>query len=147
MRFYTRKIFLPWTALALFSLVSFTTYCSAQTTRAPPTSTDSVISATHTITVGKLAHKFSPDTIRAEIGDVVEFHFYPANHSVVRAEYELPCIPYEMTGEGKQGFFGGFHPVDAPPKYTIRINDSAPIFFYCSAQGSCIDWGMVGAIN
>ncbi|PSN69302.1 hypothetical protein BS50DRAFT_339226 [Corynespora cassiicola Philippines] len=43
----------------------------------------------------------------------VEFNFYPQNHSVVRAEYEYPCIPYEMTGVGKRGFFSGFNPVDA----------------------------------
>lgn len=24
-----------------------------------------------------------------------------------------PCIPYEMTGRGKVGFFSGFYPVDA----------------------------------
>lgn len=34
-----------------------------------------------------------------------------------------------------------------PPKYTVKINDSNPIFFYCSAPGSCITYGMVGVIN
>jgi hypothetical protein len=80
-----------------------------------------------------------------------EFNFYPTNHSVVRAEYGFPCIPYEDTGVDKVGFFSGFHPVDAilldPPKFTIKINDTSPIFFYCSAPGSCIGYGMVGAIN
>lgn len=45
--------------------------------------------------------------------EVIEFQFFPPNHSVVRAEYLYPCIPYEMTGRGKVGFFSGFHPVDA----------------------------------
>ncbi|KAF2489414.1 hypothetical protein BU16DRAFT_421240, partial [Lophium mytilinum] len=96
-------------------------------------------------------HKFRPDVTQANVGDIIEFDFFPPNHSVVRAEYEHPCIPYEMTGKGKVGFFSGFHPVDAilssPPKWTLRINDSNPIFFYCSAVGSCIDYGMVGVIN
>ena len=52
---------------------------------------------------------------------------------------------------GKQGFFSGFNPVDAvlsdPPSFQVRVNDTEPIFFYCSAQGSCIDWQMVGVIN
>jgi hypothetical protein len=80
-----------------------------------------------------------------------EFNFYPTNHSVVRAEYGFPCIPYEDTGVDKAGFFSGFRPVDAillePPKFIIEINDTSPIFFYCSAPGSCIGYGMVGAIN
>lgn len=33
------------------------------------------------------------------------------------------------------------------PKYSIKINDTNPIYFYCSAPGSCITYGMVGAIN
>jgi len=56
-----------------------------------------------------------------------------------------------MTGPSKIGFFGGFHPVDTvlekPPSYSIVINDTDPIFFYCSAAGSCTTYGMVGAIN
>lgn len=42
----------------------------------------------------------------------MEFEFYPTNHSVARAEYEHPCIPYEMTGRGKTGFWAGFHAQD-----------------------------------
>lgn len=51
----------------------------------------------------------------------------------------------------KVGFDSGFKIVDAilpdPPKFTLRINDTDPIFFYCGAPGSCIDWQMVGVIN
>jgi hypothetical protein len=114
-------------------------------------STSSSVPQTHTIQVGLLDHKIRPDTTEAAIGDIIEFDFYPANHSIVRAEYGYPCIPYEMTGSNKQGFFAGFHPVDkvldSPPKWTLRINDTEPIFFYCSAPGSCITYGMVGGIN
>lgn len=42
----------------------------------------------------------------------VEFEFFPPNHSVGRAEYQQPCIPYEDTGEHKVGFWSGFFPVD-----------------------------------
>jgi hypothetical protein len=52
---------------------------------------------------------------------------------------------------GEVGFFSGMQVVDAvlndPPKYLVRVNDTEPIFFYCSAPGSCIDWQMVGVIN
>jgi hypothetical protein len=87
----------------------------------------------------------------AEVGDVIQFEFYPTNHSIVRAEYEYPCIPYEDTGVNKFGFFSGFKPVDAilpdPPKFYLTVNDSNPIFFYCGAVGSCINYQMVGVIN
>jgi hypothetical protein len=82
---------------------------------------------------------------------VIEFDFYPTNHSVIRAEYQYPCIPYEDTGVDKIGFFSGFKPVDAiltdPPKFFLTINDSNPIFYYCGAPGSCINYQMVGVIN
>jgi plastocyanin len=97
------------------------------------------------------SNSFQPDTIKARVGDVVKFDFMPLNHSVVRAEFNYPCIPYEDTGPEKVGFFSGFHPVDTilddPPSWEIRVNDSNPVFFYCSAPGSCINYGMVGVIN
>ena len=81
-----------------------------------------------------------------------------------------PCIPYEMTGPHKTGFFSGFHYVpivteeasifyidiwwclvakyyQQPPLWNLTINDTSPIFFYCSAVGSCIRQQMVGVIN
>ncbi|KAF2002362.1 hypothetical protein P154DRAFT_574306 [Amniculicola lignicola CBS 123094] len=116
-----------------------------------PSATTTAPAKTHTVDVGNGDHKFKPDVTKAEVGDIVEFRFYPQNHSVVRAEYGYPCIPYEMTGADKKGFFTGFNAVDKflddPPKYQLLINDTSPIFFYCSAPGSCIDWAMVGAIN
>jgi hypothetical protein len=96
-------------------------------------------------------HTFIPDVTQAEVGDFVEFQFYPTNHSVVRAAYKFPCIPFEKIETDKVGFFSGFHPVDAildkPPTWTVRVNDSDPMFFYCSAPGSCINYAMVGVIN
>lgn len=72
-----------------------------------------------------------------------EFNFFPPNHSVVRADYLLPCIPYEMTGP-RVGFFSGFFAVDAilsdPPTWSLQINDTDPIFYYCSAPGSCMEY-------
>ena len=69
----------------------------------------------------------------------------------MRAEWEFPCIPYEDTGVDKVGFFSGFKPVGeilpSPPTFSITINDTNPIFYYCSAPGSCINHGMVGVIN
>ncbi|KIX00901.1 uncharacterized protein Z518_09966 [Rhinocladiella mackenziei CBS 650.93] len=107
---------------------------------------------TQTVAVGRAGHTFEPDVLQVGVGNyVAEFDFYPTNHSVIRAEYEYPCVPYELTGVDKVGFFSGFQPVDAiladPPKWTVRINDTNPIFFYCGAPNSCIGYQMVGVIN
>lgn len=126
-------------------------FSPSPTTFQSSTSTSSSAPQTHTVQVGLLDHKMRPESTEAEVGDTIEFDFYPLNHSVVRAEYGFPCIPYEMTGSGKKGFFSGFNPVDKvldnPPKFSVRVNDTEPILFYCSAPGSCITWGMVGGIN
>ncbi|PNS13824.1 DNA-directed RNA polymerase III subunit rpc1 [Sphaceloma murrayae] len=107
--------------------------------------------ATHTVNVGKADHIFEPNNLRAEVGDTVVFEFYPLNHSVVRADYRYPCVPYETSGSKRQGFYSGFFPVDRigddMPQWNITIKDTLPIFYYCSAPGSCINYGMIGAIN
>src|ERR1700709_894180 len=82
---------------------------------------------------------------------VTEFQFYPQNHSVARSAWKSPCIPYEYSDLNKQGFFSGFHALaivmNEPPKFQVRVNDTEPIFFYCSAPGACIEEGMIGVIN
>ncbi|KAK5017046.1 hypothetical protein LTR16_003190 [Cryomyces antarcticus] len=150
---------------ALFAFVGLAQVrlvASAQATSASPsssfwtatataTATTSSAVQTHTITVGKGDNKFVPDVVLANVGDIIQSQFFPPNHSVARAEYLSPCIPYEDTGVDKVGFFSGFQAVDAvlnnPPTYSLRVNDTNPVFFYCTAPGSCINYGMVGVIN
>ena len=104
-----------------------------------------------TTLISTYSPSLKPQVLQTNVGDIVEFQFYPSNHSVVRAEYLYPCVPYEDINKGKPGFFSGFKPVDAilsnPPSWQLKINDSLPIFYYCSAVGSCIEYGMVGVIN
>ncbi|PQE04002.1 extracellular serine-rich protein [Rutstroemia sp. NJR-2017a BVV2] len=120
--------------------------CAAQTptTSAPPV-------PTHTVSVGAEGLSFTPNQLNANISDVIEFRFYPQNHSVARAEYGRPCIPYEVTGVNKQGFWSGFRPINVVlsdgPKFQVVVNDTSPIFFYCSAPGACINEHMIGVVN
>ena len=48
------------------------------------------------------------------------------------------------------GFWSGFQPVTpgaaSVPTYTVMVNDTKPIWFYCSKANHC-QTGMVGAIN
>lgn len=34
-----------------------------------------------------------------------------------------------------------------PPSYSVRVNDTDPIFFYCAAPYSCVPNHMIGVIN
>lgn len=51
--------------------------------------------ATHTIKVGPKVdpHQYVPPSVKADVGDVILFEFYPRNHSVVQADYLAPCVP------------------------------------------------------
>ena len=51
---------------------------------------------------------FSPDSLTAKVGDVLQFHFHPINHSVVASDFDNPCSPSKSGG-----FFSGFMPVSS----------------------------------
>lgn len=72
-----------------------------------PTSTENEATI-YTILVGKEKNTYIPNSINPGPGDTVSFVFYPGNHSVTRAEYGYPCIPYEDLGKNEgQGFYSG----------------------------------------
>ncbi|KAL8917229.1 MAG: hypothetical protein Q9208_008068 [Pyrenodesmia sp. 3 TL-2023] len=94
--------------------------------------------------------KFYPNSFDMAVGSMVQFQFYPKNHSVVRSTFDQPCQPIKNNNASAVDLFSGFMPVkptDAMrPVYTIMINDTKPIWFYCS-QGKHCQGGMVGVIN
>ncbi|OTB17741.1 hypothetical protein K445DRAFT_315496 [Daldinia sp. EC12] len=142
-----KSLFLLIAAAATFSPI----YAQTETTGGDePTTTKSNEAVTHTVRVG-LQHDFQPDTIKADPGDKIRFEFYPKNHSVVRADFKKPCIPWELTNDPAESFFSGpveQDTVQSPiPSWDLEVNSTDPVFFYCSAPGSCIDWKMVGVIN
>ena len=56
--------------------------------------------------VGAGGFHFKPDQLTGVlVDDIVTFEFYPLDHSVARAEYGSPCVPYEYTGTNKTGFW------------------------------------------
>ncbi|KAK4900514.1 hypothetical protein LTR27_002230 [Elasticomyces elasticus] len=102
----------------------------------------------HTVTVAKTPYAFDPQTVFAIPGDIITFEFWSGNHSIIRAEYGYPCIPYEDV-VGDAGFFSGFEPVSEGVIFTwnLTVNSTSPVFYYCGAPGSCIGHGMLGVIN
>lgn len=92
-----------------------------------PTQTQS--SATHTIKVGPREdpHQYVPKETDASIGDTILFEFYPRNHSVVQADFLVPCIP--RAG----GFFdsGNFNEFDEKNGQLVgEVCSSSSIHFF-----------------
>ncbi|KAF1980079.1 hypothetical protein BU23DRAFT_443963 [Bimuria novae-zelandiae CBS 107.79] len=112
--------------------------------------------ATHVIQVGgpNGSLTFSPDNVKAAVGDLVQFQFHPKNHSVVQSTFDQPCVPIQnVMPNMTTAFFSGFMPTNASLRatsqvltYTIRVMDTKPVWFYCSQAKHC-QGGMVGAIN
>ncbi|CZR56414.1 uncharacterized protein PAC_06302 [Phialocephala subalpina] len=103
--------------------------------------------ATHDVAVGQFGLKYTPNTTYAAVGDTIIFSFYPMNHNVVSGPYDTPC----RDGDGS-GMYSGFIPSSegiANRTFQITINNTDPIWFYCSKKGGgghCTK-GMVGVIN
>lgn len=72
-------------------------------TTASSTASGPASSTTQSVDVGESGFVFKPDTINVPAGGVVEFHFYPGDHSVVQAAFNNPCHPLSDTS-----FFSGF---------------------------------------
>ena len=76
-----------------------------------PTSTENEATI-YTILVGKDKETYTPNSINPGPGDIVSFVFYSGEHSVIKAEYGYPCIPYEnLEGHNGQGFYSGIFTV------------------------------------
>lgn len=121
------------------------------TTEESATGTASSAEKTHTINVGASGHKFTPAEVKADVGDIIEWRFYPSNHWVIRGDYDHPCIPYEYVDLDRKGFSSEMQKVQAitddAPRFRVRVNDTNPFVFYCGAPGSCVKYHMMGIVN
>ncbi|OCK83638.1 hypothetical protein K432DRAFT_261935, partial [Lepidopterella palustris CBS 459.81] len=101
---------------------------------------------THRVLAGFNGLHFEPENIVAEIGDLVEVHFNPKNHSFAQSSFANPCKPI-----GDNAFFSGFQPTEGKESeniFTITVTDKTPIWFYCAQTvGAHCQMGMAGVIN
>ncbi|KAJ6256182.1 hypothetical protein Dda_9017 [Drechslerella dactyloides] len=143
--------------MVAFSPLAFITAVAAlaSTAFAAPTRTSNQmtprqngpVGATHSIVVGRAGQLvFDPENVVAEIGDTIEWHFTPRNHSVVQSNFANPCVP-----AGPNAFFSGFVPTMSGQNgqvFQIKIYDKNPIWYYCSqTNGNHCQMGMAGVIN
>ena len=76
------------------------------------------------VSVGKGGLTFAPNVIRAEVGDVIEFRYWPLNHSVVAGDFSNACRPAAYNG-----FFSGFFPTEAGD---VNVTCSSSPTYYLS---------------
>lgn len=83
---------------------------------------------------------------------MVQFQFLAGNHTVTQSDFDHTCKPIGEVNPAIQGIFSGFQPVAASasknefPVFTIMVNDTKPIWLYCS-QGPHCKMGMSMVIN
>lgn len=106
----------------------------------------SASAATHNVTVGGSAGLvYSPDSVVANIGDMVIFNFESQNHTVTQAAFAQPCVKIA------NGMDSGFMPnpnnsVSPPPAMAMQVTVATPLWFYCRQNGHC-GKGMTFSIN
>jgi plastocyanin len=100
------------------SSTSAASLSAATTTRSGP--------RTHLVRAGAGDFDFEPAELNdVSVGDVVTFEFYPPDHSIARAEYGSPCMPYEYTGRNKTGFWSGTHFVNSTSEVSSLARPSS----------------------
>jgi plastocyanin len=103
--------------------------------------------ATHTVTVGGTEKVYTPDTIEANVGDVVVFQFAQENHTVTQSQFAKPCI---KNGTFDSGFMANPNAtIDPFPQAAMMVMVSTPLWFYCRQKvpESHCGLGMTFSIN
>jgi len=112
--------------------------------------------AVHTVVVGGTNKLFfDPDSVIANPRDQIVFQFQQKNHSVIQSSFADPCRPLNAgNASAPQGSNSGFFPVaanqtDEFPTYTVTVNDTAALWYYCgqTSPTSHCGAGMVFAVN
>ncbi|KAG2752073.1 hypothetical protein P692DRAFT_20951803 [Suillus brevipes Sb2] len=132
------------------SLSTATTPTGVATATATSTPTSGT-STDHKVVVGGSTLTYTPSNITAQVGDTVTFQFMQKNHTATQSTFANPCRALTLTStSGQVGFDSGFMAVASSattfPTYTVKINDTAPIWVYCKQTGHC-GQGMVFAVN
>ncbi|KAL9013418.1 MAG: hypothetical protein Q9173_001894 [Seirophora scorigena] len=103
----------------------------------------------HKITVGGEAGLvFSPSSLMAAPGDMVEFTFMSQNHTVTQSTFPKPCL--KMQGGADSGFLPNpNNTISPPPSYILQVKDTKPAWFYCKQKQptSHCGKGMTFSIN
>lgn len=109
---------------------------SSSTSSSSATATTGVpATSTLDVKVGSNGLNFEPDTLTASPGDLIHFHFYASNHSVVQSSFDKPCQP--VDGGIASGFFTASGKDESAQVFSMRLNSTDPVWLYCSSGEHC----------
>ncbi|OAL39954.1 hypothetical protein AYO20_00867 [Fonsecaea nubica] len=100
--------------------------------------------ATIDVNVGQSGLTYSPDTVQAAVGDIVNFHFYPGEHAVTQSTFDSPCQP--VSGNAINSGVINSNSGQASTMFSMTVNSTDPIWLYCGQVGHCAA-GMAMVIN
>lgn len=80
---------------------------------------------------------FTPDSVTASPGDVLQFNF-ESQHSVVRSEYDSPCV-----GATDNAIYSG---AMSSGSFSFLVNSTDPLWLYCGVGRHC-QGGQVMVVN
>ncbi|KAL9018801.1 MAG: hypothetical protein Q9185_003887 [Variospora sp. 1 TL-2023] len=88
----------------------------------------------HKVTVGGEAGLvFSPSSLVAAPGDMVEFTFMSQNHTLTQSTFPKPCL--KMQGGADSGFLPNpNNTINPAPSYVFQVKDTKPAWFYCKQK-------------
>jgi len=100
---------------------------------------------------GTAALVFTPEQVKAKVGDRIHFEFYPKNHTVTQSSFAEPCTRQRNTATNELGVDSGFMVVppgsEEVPVWVVEVKqDTSPIWMFCNQDKHC-NSGMVFAIN
>lgn len=101
------------------------------------------------ILVGGSTLTFTPNSVIAQPGDVLQFQFGARNHTVTQSAQLSPCQP--LASNGSSGINSGFIPFDggtsgAVGTFDVPVTNDQPMWLYC-AQATHCQAGMVMSVN
>jgi hypothetical protein len=83
---------------------------------------------------------------------MVQFQFLAGKHTITQSNFDDACVPIGNVDPSVTGIYSG--PMDAAaaraqgvvPSYTVMVNDTKPIWLYCTTGPHCAN-GMSMVIN
>lgn len=100
------------------------------------------------VVVGGAQDTFVPNSIRAAIGDVVQFQFSSGNHTVTQSAEDSACKPLQATDP--TAIHSGHIPYQDGQinvgTFTMVVTSADPMFLYCATGPHCQE-GQVMVIN
>jgi hypothetical protein len=88
---------------------------------------------------------YTPESLNANVGDMVVFTFMQQNHTLTQSTFAAPCDA--MPGGMDTSFVPNpNNTVNPPPQMAMQVKVSTPLWFFCGQKGHC-GKGMTFSIN